>query len=628
MAAVCWISGPWHSLLAEEETPSQAARSSLSYSITEFDIAHDPEHPDLPPVEALLKLRIKLGWLKERYVAERRGPRRVSFRLGRVPRYRSNVFDATAVASVCQQILARLNRIGLIGIYVFPAPDDIEPGTGRDLRAEQSGALRIRINAFTVSQLQTSASDKSLSRRERINLRRHKRFRDGSPVRPEPRRKGETDLLRKDLIDEYVFSKNRHPSRRLDVTVRAAEGEGKALLDYSVTDLKPWFLYCETSNTGTDSTGVWRGHLGYVHNQITGHDDILSADFFTSGRDSNSAFVSYSAPTPGLSRIRLKLELAASKYEADEIGIADENVKGDSASAALSFSANIFQHQNLFLDLLGGGRVEHLATENNAVEIEGDSELFIAFAGLRAERNSATMSLNAMAKVEHLFPGVLHTKVDDLEKLGRVSPDNNWTVLLWNASHSIFLEPVLFRKAWLDPSTPRSSTLAHELALLFRGQFAFGGKRLNPQSQEAVGGFYSVRGYDEAEVAGDTTFVSTAEYRFHFPRAIKPLPTPIKTRQILGKPFRFAAAQPYGRPDWDLIFRAFCDYGLANINDRLAFESNESLTSAGVGVELALFNNLRARLDWGYVLEGIKAGTDNEHQKGDSRFHLQFLFLW
>ena len=53
----------------------------------------------------------------------------------------------------------------------------------------------------------------------------------------------------------------------------------------------------------------------------------------------------------------------------------------------------------------------------------------------------------------------------------------------FDASLAFYLEPLLDRAAWEDPSTPASSTLAHEMAFLARGQWALG-HRLVPQFQQ------------------------------------------------------------------------------------------------------------------------------------------------
>ena len=61
------------------------------------------------------------------------------------------------------------------------------------------------------------------------------------------------DLLHKSVLDRYLFHKGRHPGRRVDASVAAAEEVGGVALDYMVTENQPLTLYFQASNTGTSS---------------------------------------------------------------------------------------------------------------------------------------------------------------------------------------------------------------------------------------------------------------------------------------------------------------------------------------------------------------------------------------
>ena len=73
-------------------------------------------------------------------------------------------------------------------------------------------------------------------------------------------------------------------------------------------------------------------------------------------------------------------------------------------------------------------------------------------------------------------------------------------------------------------------------------------------------------------IAGDNLYLFTAEYRYHVPRAFAIEEEP---RQLFGQPFRYAPQYVYGRPDWDLILKAFVDVGFVEINDPLFFEVDD-----------------------------------------------------
>ena len=81
---------------------------------------------------------------------------------------------------------------------------------------------------------------------------------------------------------------------------------------------------------------------------------------------------------------------------------------------------------------------------------------------------------------------------------------------------------------------------------------------------------------------------------------------------------------PYGKADWDLIFKGFLDVGKTIQKDRLAFEENDTLVGAGVGVEVQFKQNATLRLDWGFALNDIQ----NEVNSGDNRVHVVFTVLY
>ena len=214
----------------------------------------------------------------------------------------------------------------------------------------------------------------------------------------------------------------------------------------------------------------------------------------------------------------------------------------------------------------------------------------------------------------------LAQNTNELTLLGRIDPTERWARMNWSANLSTFLEPLLDPVGWADPSTPESSTLAHEIALRFSGQYTFG-SRLVPQFQNVMGGMYSVRGYTQSVVAGDNGVFGSVEYRFHLPRTFA-VQEPV---EFMGEPFRSGPQQVYGNPDWDLILKAFFDAGWSFQNGDQGFEADNTLLGAGIGMEFLYKSNLRVRLDWGFALHDLKFGLA---EAGSSRLYVTGTFLW
>ena len=258
-----------------------------------------------------------------------------------------------------------------------------------------------------------------------------------------------------------------------------------------------------------------------------------------------------------------------------------------------------------------------LPDENGVVPSTGRGTYFLPQIGLSGDRLTRTSAMLFGAFFE---AGLTNSPVPELAILGRTDPSSDFLRLRWDGSYSFYLEPVINRQAWEDPSTPRSSTLAHEVAFLFRGQFPFGA-RLIPQYQQVAGGLYTVRGYEQAEVAGDTVLIGSAEYRFHLPRIFRPNSNP---PEVPGRGvFRARPQTVYGRPDWDLIIRVFTDAAGVLISDANATEGNSTLWSVGGGLELQVLRNFSARFDVGTVL--VDAGRSTV---GDTRANVVATVLY
>jgi hemolysin activation/secretion protein len=108
------------------------------------------------------------------------------------------------------------------------------------------------------------------------------------------------------------------------------------------------------------------------------------------------------------------------------------------------------------------------------------------------------------------------------------------------------------------------------------------------------------------------------------PRLFPVQSDPAKTPFLWDKSFRWSPAQPYGRPDWDLIGRAFVDVAQVSQSQSLAFERDVTLVGTGVGVELQYKSNLNLRVDWGVALTDVPDLVT----AGSNRFHISATFLY
>jgi len=647
VAAVALLATGWAAATAGEAA-LPPGEPGPGLEVSELQLAYggvdDPKHalhgghPGLPGLADLMQMEVALGKAADGYVAPGAGVASVVFRLADVPGLELKRFYASAILSVERQIVGGLNRRGLIGIFVAPHPDDLvlerrvadettkEAVTRQeDRRPADRKALRLVIWTGVVTEVRTVASGGRVPTEERVNSPKHARIVRDSPVRPAAEGEAErSDLLRRDALERYTHFLSRHPGRRVDLALSSGDTPGAVVLDYLVNENKPWFAYAQFSNTGTKFTRPWRERFGFIHNQLTNHDDVFTLDYVTAGFDeAHAVLASYEAPFFGCDRLRWRVYGSWHEYTASDIGLAKANFEGEGWSAGGDLIANVFQHNALFVDALLGARWEHLYVRDTDVDTKGEEDLFVPHAGLRFERLTETATTWGSLMFEWNHCHIADTDLDELGSLGRLDPDKRFAVLKFDAAHAFYLEPLLDPAAWADPSSYKSSTLAHELAFSVRGQHALG-TRLIPQYEQVVGGLYSVRGYPESLVAGDSVTIGSVEYRFHVPRIFKPNPEPGKL-PLLNTPFRYAPQQVYGRPDWDLILRAFYDVGRTSLTHRKSFEKPETLQGAGVGFELRIRSNMSVRCDYGVALADVDAQA-RRVDAGNKRIHAVLTF--
>ena len=644
-------------LMASGQAGAQEEPLSLDgpvYAVNQFVLLYGAEHPDQPSLVEILPLEVRVGETASGFVAPREGvpTQTLSIQSGPGPR---QAFHASAIGAVNQAVIQSLQKFGLIGVYVSPHPADVDAETESDLRRPGDTLMRLVVQTGVVRRIRTVAAGDRIDSGWVIDNEIHRPIRLDSPIQPASNAApGTTTLLHKDTLQDYLFALNRHPGRQVEASLAPAEGGEGVDLDYHVHESRSWFAYLQTSNTGTKQTALWQTRIGFVDRQLTNNDDILALEYMNAGLDRVHALrASYEAPffgprrpswmkksgrEPGwlawfnrdkipwwgVDRLRWRLDGSWSQFKAS--GISKNDFDGTNWTANGTIIYNVWQYRNFFVDVsldLGGRGIE---TTNETFGKTASALLLLPGAGLQIEKVGETSSLQAELGFS---ASVLPLSRYDAANMGRFGPDRTWQLLGWNAIFSQYLEPLLYRQAWLNPETPSTSTLAQELALGLRGQYSFG-NRLIPQVTQVIGGLYSVRGYPQSTAVGDDVYIGSAEYRLHIPRLFPVRQQPAEIPRIGA--FRWAPQQPYGRADWDLILRVFVDAGYTRQNQppsgvQVPTESNQLLVGAGVGIELQIMNHIHARVDAGWALHDSKDPVQPV-KVGHNEIYFQFSIVY
>ena len=594
-----------------------ALSTAAGYPVSQFSIEYALDHPGHLPTDELLELEVGLREIDGIYAGPRPVDRTERVDLDRLPP--GSRFYPSALRHINWWIVRNLNEAGLHGVVV--TVPDIEAGTGRDLRPPGDTRLRLRVWTGRIAEIQTVADGArfdDIPEEDLTNLEPHDWIRGESPLLDQ----GTPELLRVKNLHDYALRVSRHPGRQVAAELEPGRTPGTTRVNYRITEGKPWYVYANYSNTGTEETSEARQSFGFVHNQLSGHDDILRVDYVTGDFDSvHSLTSSYEAPFPGVRDLRWRLLGGWNQYDASEVGFSEAKFHGEGQDVELELRYAIFQQHELFVDLVGGARWQHVEVENELLGTNASEEFLLPRIGVALERSTLTSSLRFSTDLEYNLASLAGTKEENLRLLGRQFPDENFGILRWNGNFSFYLDPMIHGRPWRDTTTPETSTLAHELAMNFRGQYALE-NRLAPQHRSVAGGFHTVRGYEQAVASGDTAVLGSVEYRFYQSRILNPDPNPLSI-PFVGD-FHLRPPHAHGRADWDLIYRAFIDFAQLIQSKPLSFEENETLVSIGAGVEFQLLRNLILRADAGLALTDVGA----ESTAGESRVHFAGTFLY
>ncbi|MGA2497908.1 MAG: ShlB/FhaC/HecB family hemolysin secretion/activation protein [Tepidisphaeraceae bacterium] len=608
-------------------TAAQADGPALH--INKFEIDYLIKREGGPKIEDFMQVPLELGKTPSGLVKLRPGLEKVTLTLAAPGTAGSEQYRISALQSIAEQLVAAGPKLGWVGIYVGIDARQLDMAT---LEADPEGVvkkwdanvpLKYLVMVGAVSEVRTVAAGTPVPVGERINNPIYNRIKEMSPIQPVPGK----NLLKKDVLDEYIDRLNRYPWRRVDVSLDAGEHDGDMVMDYLVAQAKAWTAYFQLSNTGTEQTTKWRERVGFVHNNLTGRTDILALDYVTGNfHEANAVLASYETPIYG-DRLRGKVFASWSQYKASDVGQVAQKFDGEETAVGAELIANLVQEREWFLDGVAGLRFKNTKTNNTTSDSQGEADFWVPYLGLRVERNGETSSTSAHATMEFGFMTDATTtnsgnSIDSARGLGRDPANDQWQALQADITHSFYLEPLF--------APHGTSALAHEIVLSGKMQWTLG-ERLVPQEEMVAGGIYTVRGYPESIVAGDTVFVGTVEYRMHVPRmlGVQAASSKVFGNDFYWLPHKTQAARP-ARPDWDLVFKGFLDAGRVINNDKqAAYEEDNTLLSCGVGMDLLFKQNMSLRVDYGVVLHDIQMSPTVEGPNvGESRLHVVFTIMY
>ncbi|WP_420421556.1 ShlB/FhaC/HecB family hemolysin secretion/activation protein [Simkania sp.] len=381
---------------------------------------------------------------------------------------------------------------------------------------------------------------------------------------------------------------NRNPFRHADMMYLPGTEPGITDITFHIADRRPYRFYAGIENTGVESTGRNRLFAGVNFGNMFWRGDVFGYQYTTS--DDFHRFqahtIQYTAGLPwghllnifgGYSSVNTKLAVfAEGVLLADgSTRVVERSIKGDgySGQASARYIIPFFLGRYLIHDLIIGfdwKRMNNRTIYGGPIPIAGDNatltQFVLGYAG-DYQRDSFRLDFET-----NLFysPGTWLPDQTN-EDYRSLTPKAKMNYVYWRGA-LIYLQK-----------------LPLDFSLRIRGEGQISSQNLLPSEEYGLGGYNTVRGYDERVVNKENIFLLSTEFRS------PPLP-------VISKKWRKATDA--------LQILVFLDYAVGR-NKFSFFDSGTSepfpkqtqwLMGAGPGLRYTLDPYLTARLDWGFKI--------------------------
>lgn len=390
----------------------------------------------------------------------------------------------------------------------------------------------------------------------------------------------EGDRISSKRLLEDIDWLNQNPFRSVDVVFAPGSHPGETDLTLRVQDRFPLRVFTGYENTGNDLTGDDRWFAGFNWGNAFGLDHQLNYQF-TASSDFEGLLahsVSYLAPLPWRHKLQLFGVISESHAESGPFSI-----DGSGRQASLRY-------------------VIPLPTLSKGTDFVFSQELSLGFDWKRSKNFlefdvvTASDTTTDVGQFNLGYHATLRDPWGGWSLQGELyfSPGGwfpNQDKASYEAVRAGADDEYVYSRIRLSRVTrlPANFTLSNEFTL----QFADG--NLLPTEQLSVGGYDSVRGYDERVISdSDGGFLMRHELRT----------PPIK---LLGRLSSDSRIQD------QLQFLAFWDYAVSIAHSPLPGEDRRTvLSSVGAGLRYTLSENVSVRADYGFQLADLDTG-DNHH---------------
>lgn len=619
------------------ESTDPVAQTDPGVVVERFDFSYGLGHPALPALDELKNLTVRVTRDGSVFRAVAEGGAE-NLRLGELPE--GSRFDSGALRGIAQDVVRWYNERDIYGVWVVYTDMEASDAGLVDNRPADNRTAQLVIWASQIAEVRTLARGSRIKPQDSINHRKHRRIINRSPLRPGATPEEPGSLFNQGALNRYLYGMSLHPGRRLEASIASAGEPGKVILDYLVNESKSWQIFSQANNYGTDATGEIRLRLGFQHNQLTNHDDILNVDAIsTPDLKTYGSFLSYRIPILRPAHLLARVYGSYGDFLASDATLQNLRFAGKNWLGGLELTNHLTLWDHWQLVSVLGAQYNHYEIQSLISDIplvSGDSDFLVPFLGTTITRDAGWWSVSAGVRFDHTVGDFANSDpTTGIPALGRLGAEGEWTSARWNIGGAVYLD-ALFQR---DPAKPRR--LIHEASLRLKGRMLLRGDRLIPQEQEPMGGALSIRGYPESVLSADEFLAASFEYAWHIPRSLRPG----DAGKFIRWPFKWRPTKAGQNPDWDLAVRAFFDFGRREVTpvppDTNAppvtvvplADQDLNMMGAGVGLTLLVRQNFSLRCDYGTALTELRDDTRPVEsqvvmEKGNKQFYVVTSFSW
>ncbi len=390
-------------------------------------------------------------------------------------------------------------------------------------------------------------------------------------------------------LADNLRAANESPVKQARVVLRPSQEENKVDAIVEVEDEKPWRLFSTLDNTGTEQTGRTRFGVGLQHANLFNRDHVATVQYITSPEKQDQVAIysfGYRLPLYGLGD---SIDVFAGHSDVNagttQTPFGPLEFAGRGTVYGLRYNL-LFARRGEYEHKLIFGADYRIYDNVCSVGAFGAAGCGAAGANVRVHPGSVsyvgqwarpTEQFSFYATVLRNIPGGTDGREADLAA-ARPAAKGDYTILRYGVNYGMALKGDWQARLRLD-------TQYTEDALIQGEQFG-------------VGGWNSVRGFLERELASDRGFYGSLE-----------LYTP-----NIGPHIKWSGID-------NLRLLTFYDTGVVSRNEWAPGDIvRQSISSAGVGVRAGIKKNVSLRVDAGSVID-----EGGSQQRGDVLVHFGIL---